>query len=284
MKQTKTIDLDLLKSWVGREASVVDSLEIGAVRRVAAFFDRPTDIDVGDPLEETWHWCFFHPALGHDALGHDGHPRTGGFLPPLDLPRRMWGGSKLEFHAPLRAGRNAEKISRVLAVDVKQGRTGTLGLVKIEHRISQEGVLCRAEEQDIVYREAAKPSDNPASAPECPDGAEYNGQVHPDPVMLFRYSALTYNSHRIHYDRAYAKSEEGYEDLVVHGPLTASLLARFARESRGNTPLSRFAFRGTSPLFVGAPFDLSARNQNACLQLWATRPVGGMAMSATAVF
>ncbi len=280
----KSLDVDYLRDWVGREETATDLIDIGTLRRIGAFFDRDTAIAPGDPVDETWHWCFFHPATAHDDLSGDGHLITGGFLPPFALPRRMWGGSSLTFHAPLLAGKIAEKTSRVLSVDLKQGKSGALGLVKVEHLISQDGTLCRREEQDIVYREAATGPQGAAKAPDCPEGTQHRVEVLPDPVRLFRYSALTYNAHRIHYDRTYATSEEGYPGLVVHGPLTASLLAGFARSLRAGAPLKAFSFRGTSPLFDSAAFTLNARSDDDTEILWAERPGGGMAMSARAEF
>ena len=284
MDQQKSLDITYLNQWMGREEVAVDLLEIGLLNRIGAFFELPSAFSRGDPIPETWHWCFFHVPRAQAELGHDGHPRTGGFLPPFELPRRMWGGSRLHFHRPLVAGEAAEKISRIASVDLKRGKSGTLGLVTVEHRITQGGNLCRTEEQDIIYREAATAANAALTLVDCPDGSENTREVAPDPVMLFRYSALTYNAHRIHYDRSYAQSEEGYAGLVVHGQLTASFLADFARQLRNGAPLQSFSFRGTSPLFDGEVFHLHAKAEPDALRLWAQRPDGGMAMAAKAKF
>ena len=280
----RTLDLEILKGWEGREESATDFLDLNTLSRIRAFFGLEPSIFRGDPVDETWHWCFFHAAVPTSGLGQDGHPKTGDFLPPFDLPRRMWGGSRLVFERPLKAGEEATKTSRVVSVDLKTGKSGKLGLVKVAHEIAQGGHLCRREEQDIVYREAATGPQGRGPAPECPDAPEVSTTVTADPVTLFRYSALTYNAHRIHYDRDYATTEEGYPGLVVHGPLTASLIAGFARSQRDRAPLAAFSFRGTSPLFDGDLFSLNARSESAAMTLWAERLGGGMAMTAEARF
>lgn len=280
----RTLDLDTLKAWEGRRESTTDMLHLAVLSRLRAFLAMDPAVSAGDPVDETWHWCFFHPSVPTDRLGHDGHPKTGGFLPPFDLPRRMWGGSRLTFHDTLVAGEVATKESTILSVDLKTGRSGSLGIVKVVHRVLQNGRLCREEEQDIVYREAATGAQGRAKASDCPDGATGSVTVRPDPVTLFRYSALTYNAHRIHYDRDYATAEEGYPGLVVHGPLTATLLAGFSRAGRDRAPMRGYEFRGTSPLFDGEPFTLNVRKDGDGDTLWAERPGGGMAMSATATY
>lgn len=280
----RTLDIDRLKTWEGREETVRDMIDLPTLSRVRAFFGRKPQVSAGEALPETWHWFFFHPATGPEDLGPDGHPRTGGFLPPFDLPRRMWGGSRLQFEAPLRAGEVAERSSRVVSVDLKSGRSGKLGLVKVEHVISQHGATCRREVQDIVYREAAT---GPQPVPNGPaaSGRPLQSQlVTPDTVTLFRFSALTWNAHRIHYDRDYAMDEEGYPGLVVHGPLTASLLALFSREGRDGAPMTEFTFRGTSPLFDGTPFGLNVMRDGGQDTLWAAREGAGMSMTAEATY
>ncbi len=280
----RTLELDVLQGWIGREEAVTDFLDLAALRRVRTYFGMSPNVAEGDAIDETWHWCFFNPAVPAAQLARDGHPMTGDFLPPFDLPRRMWGGSRLSFHEPLRAGKEAKRVSRILSVDLKRGKSGTLGLVKVEHVISQDGAVCRREEQDIVYREPASGPQAAISAPECPTGSQASQEVKPDPVTLFRYSALTYNAHRIHYDRDYATGEEGYPALVVHGPLTASLLVGFSRANRDRAPMTAFSFRGTSPLFDTAPFTLHSSAEGNKDTLWVERPGGGMAMIAEALY
>ncbi|QFT61046.1 hypothetical protein FIU94_19610 (plasmid) [Sulfitobacter sp. THAF37] len=280
----RTLDLETLKAWEGRTETTTDMLDLSVLSRLRAFLAMDPAVAAGDPVDETWHWCFFHPSASAHQLGHDGHPKTGGFLPPFDLPRRMWGGSRLTFHDTLVAGEQATKDSIILSVDLKTGRSGSLGIVRVLHRVLQNGRLCREEEQDIVYREAATGPQGRAKAPDCPEGATGSTSVMPDPVTLFRFSALTYNAHRIHYDRAYATTEEGYAGLVVHGPLTATLLAGFSRAGRDRAPMQSYEFRGTSPLFDSEPFTLNVRAEGDTDTLWAERPGGGMAMSATATY
>lgn len=278
----KTLDIDRLKTWEAREETVSDMIDLPTLRRVRAFFDRDPEIASGEALPETWHWFFFHPATAPGALAADGHLLTGGFLPPFDLPRRMWGGSRLSFEAPLRAGEVAERTSRVLSVDLKCGRNGKLGLVTVEHVIAQGDRECRREVQDIIYREAAVGPQSVPEGPAVPGAAQDSRTVHPDPVTLFRFSALTWNAHRIHFDRDYATGEEGYPGLVVHGPLTASLLAEFSRAGREDAPMTAFSFRGTSPLFDGTPFALNVMRDDNLDTLWAARDGAGVAMSAEA--
>ncbi len=240
----------------------------------------------GAPLPAGWHWMFFNPFAPRAQLGEDGHPRRGGFLPDVGLPRRMWAGGRLSYLSPLPVGADAERESEILSVTAKSGRAGRLVFVTVRHRISQGGALCIEEEQDIVYREAPTPdAPKPKPAP-APEGADRSVAVSPDPVLLFRYSALTDNGHRIHYDRPYATGEEDYPGLVVHGPLTATLLQGFAASARPGARLALFEFRGIAPLFVDRPFRLESKPgaEGNALDLWARGPDGELAMKASAVF
>ncbi|TMV08354.1 FAS1-like dehydratase domain-containing protein [Arenibacterium halophilum] len=248
---------------------------------LAATLDRDETPADGDALPPGWHWLYFNPFVQRRNIGDDGHPKRGGFLPAVALPRRMWAGGRLTYHQPLTLGTEAEKVSEILNVKAKTGRAGSLVFVTVQHRLLQNGALCIEEEQDIVYREAAAPgAPRPAPAP-APDNASRSEVVTPDPVLLFRYSALTSNGHRIHYDRTYARDEEDYRDLVVHGPLTATLLQGFATAGKGR--LARFEFRGMAPLFVDRPFTLEAGSpENGVLPLWAKGPDGELAMQASA--
>lgn len=237
----------------------------------------------GDPLPPGWHWLYFNPFVQRRNIGADGHPKRGGFLPAVTLPRRMWAGGRLAYHAPLTIGREAEKVSEIIAVKAKSGRVGQLVFVTVKHSLSQDEILCIEEEQDIVYREAAAPgAPKPTPAP-APDAATRSEQVTPDPVLLFRYSALTSNGHRIHFDQTYAREEEDYRDLVVHGPLTATLLQGFATQS-GAGRLTRFEFRGVAPLLGDRPFSIEAGEEaDGTIPLWAKGPDGELAMEARAV-
>ncbi|HYD64466.1 FAS1-like dehydratase domain-containing protein [Azospirillum sp.] len=240
----------------------------------------------GRALPPGWHWLYFNPFVRRGEIGADGHPRRGGFLPDVGLPRRMWAGGRLTYHAPPPLGAEAEKRSEITDVSAKSGKGGRLVFVTVRHEIHAAGTLCVEEEQDIVYREAAVPGTPPPPSTPAPEGAEWSEEVVPDPVLLFRYSALTSNGHRIHYDRPYARDEEHYPDLVVHGPLTATLLQGLAARCRPEARLHRFSFRGVAPLFVSAPFRIEAKAGEApdALDLWARGPDGGLAMRAEARF
>lgn len=268
---------------VGRTESHVQMISADRAAGLAATLDLDNTPRDGDPLPPGWHWLYFNPFVQRRNVGSDGHPKRGGFLPDVALPRRMWAGGRVVYNAPLIIGKEAEKTSEILAVKAKSGRAGQLVFVTVRHRLSQDGAVCIEEEQDIVYREAAAPgAPKPEPAP-APDGATRSETVTPDPVLLFRYSALTSNGHRIHYDREYARDEEDYRDLVVHGPLTATLLQAFATAAQGER-LARFDFRGMAPLFVDRSFTLEAgAGKDGALQLWAKGPDGELAMQASAV-
>ena len=237
-------------------------------------------------LPPAWHWMFFNPVARRSELGPDGHPRRGNFLPDLGLPRRMWAGGRLTYHAPLPIGAEAERKSEIVDVVSKTGRSGRLAFVTVRHRIVSGATLCIEEEQDLVFREAALPGAPGALPVQAPVDARWSEPFTPDPVLLFRYSALTENGHRIHYDQPYARAVEGYRDLVVHGPLIATLLHGLAARCRGDAPLRRFSFRATAPLFVDRPFHLEAAplDGDSALSLWARGPDGELAMQAEARF
>ena len=227
---------------------------------------------------------FFNPFVRRGEIGADGHPKRGGFLPDVALPRRMWAGGRLTFHAALPVGAMATRDSTIMDVVTKDGRSGRLVFVTVRHIVSAGGAVAIEEQQDIVYREAAAPG-TPAPKPApAPEGAAWFEEITPDPVLLFRYSALTSNGHRIHYDKPYATGEERYPDLVVQGPLIATLLQGLAVRAMPDRRLATFAFRGMSPLFVGAPFHIEAAAEGDGLSLWARGPEGGLGMKAEATF
>jgi len=272
--------------WIGREEERCERILGSAVEAMAATLDLEHSPRAGEPLPPGWQWLFFNPVVRCNALGIDGHPRRGGFLPPIELPRRMWAGSRIRYLADLPVEAQATRRSRILKIENKTGKGGSLSFLTVQHIISCDGTPCISEEQDIVYREAPPPGAVTARAPKRHDGVpQWNRSVLPDTTLLFRYSALTFNGHRIHYDQAYARNEEGYPDLVVHGPLTATLLQQFALEHGAGRPLVRFDFRGATPLFVGRAFQLEGRQtEDGTLELWACGPDGELAMSATAAF
>lgn len=240
---------------------------------------------VGDPLPPLWHFVQFREARPRSDLGDDGHPRLGGFIPDFGLPRRMWAGGRLEFLAPLRVGDDAVRRSTVLNTALKDGRSGRLAFVTVLHEITGPAGLAVREEQDIVYRQPHDP-DAPArpAPPPAPEGAEWMQEMTADPTLLFRYSALTFNGHRIHYDLDHARRTEGYAGLVVHGPLLAQCMADLARTCAGRA-LAAFSFRAVSPVTHGTGFAICGTPDGADgARLWVRGPGGGLAMEGTARF
>ena len=273
------------EGWVGREEERTERIASGPVQALAATLDIEHAPAAGEPLPAGWHWMFFNPVVRRSGLGPDGHPQRGGFLPPIELPRRMWAGGRLNYLADVPVDAAATRRSLIKKVENKVGKRGSLWFVTVEHTVSCNGQRCIVEEQDIVYREATPPG-APAAKPEPYDGiAQFGRDYRPDTTVLFRYSALTFNGHRIHYDQPYATGEEGYPGLVVHGPLTATLLQQLALEHGKGRKLAQFEFRGVSPLIVDRAFRLEGREgDDGKLALWARGPDGELAMSATAAF
>ncbi len=244
-----------LSSWVGRRETIDDQLSLNLIQRIAATLGEAAP-QLGEPLPPLWQWCFFQPAVAELGLGADGHPARGGFLPPADNRNRMWAGGRVEFRQPLRVGGDAQRVSTILRVEEKHGRTGALLFVTVQHDYLQDGQLAIREEQDIVYREPTPPKLGAAAA--LPE-AGWQESITPTPTLLFRYSAVTFNGHRIHYDWPYVTETEGYPGLVVHGPLMATLnLRAFCRANPGAT-LQRFAYRGVRPLIAPQPFVAGGR-------------------------
>jgi 3-methylfumaryl-CoA hydratase len=272
-----------VREWIGRTETVRDGLGTEHARRAAATFDDAvTVIAAGDPLPPLWQWFYFLPCAPQSALDADGHPQRGGFLPPIPFPRRMFAGSRMTFHRALRLGEPAERAGEIRDVVLKSGRSGSLAFVTVQYRFTQHGELCIEEEQDIVYREPGAAVQAPvvATAPPPMDG-QWSRTITPDSRVLFRFSALTFNAHRIHYDRPYAAGEEGYPGLVVHGPLTAMLLADLVRRHTDRR-ITSFAFRGLAPLFDLAPFHLIGTPSADSVALQALAPDLTPALSAQA--
>jgi len=272
-----------LKSWIGHEMILEDKLRLEPAHFMQATLDRKPTIRLGDSLPPLWHWLYFLEAKTIGELGREGHPKTGGFLPPVELPRRMWAGGRFEFINSLQLGKEATKHSTITSVMEKEGRSGKLCFVTIKHNICQEGRSSVIEEHDIVYREdplsgEPKSEPNPTSMP-----VDFSETIHPSEVMLFRYSALTFNGHRIHYDVDFARSVEGYEGLVFHGPLTATLLIDLALRQTGKQP-KQYSFRALAPLAGIIPFEIAGKEVDDSLDLWAIRNDGVIAMSAQVVF
>ncbi|RDD69036.1 FAS1-like dehydratase domain-containing protein [Paracoccus versutus] len=270
------IDIAHLQTWIGRTEESRDVIAPAHVRRMAALLDRPAPAR-GEALPPLWHWTFFTPEAPQSQIGPDGHPRRGGFLPPVPLPRRMWAGGRLTFHAPIHVGEEVSRTSEILSVTEKSGRQGALVFLTVRHSLATGAGLAIEEEQDIVYREPSTSAQPAAVAEVAP--ADWRDPLDPDPVLLFRYSALTFNAHRIHYDLPYATGEEGYPGLVVHGPLTATLLMEGFVRHIGKPPRS-FSFRGQAPLFAGGRMQVCGRITAEGHDLWAEGPGGYTGMSA----
>lgn len=278
------IDLAHLQQWIGRTQVAEDVVAPSLVDR----FNATIGLDAGrarggDVAPRLIHFCLCVDAVPIAALGADGHPARGDFLPPVSLPRRMWASSALQFEGDLRVGDAVRRHSRLASVEVKQGKGGVLCFVKVEHRITANDQPVVTETQTIVYRDAAAGASAPAPAPDpAPQGVDVT-RVDISPPLLLRYSALTFNAHRIHYDLPYATGEEGYPGLVVHGPLQATLLFHFAARCHDGRAPDRFAFRGIAPAFCGVPLDLHAGHMEAGkLALWSAAPQGPIAMQAEA--
>ena len=276
------------RGWIGRTEQRTDLVTAAPLHALAATLDR----DEAEPLPGTdipplAHWLYFLPAAPAREIGPDGHPQRGAFLPPVPLPRRMWAGGRLEFHHPLQVGDEITRRSRIAQVDEKEGRSGTLVFVTVRHEVFNARGLAITEEHDIVYREApllGAVASNPAPAPQpAPPEASFSREIVPNPVLLFRYSALTFNGHRIHYDRSYATEVEGYPGLVVHGPLIATLLVDLLRHERPLARLKRFAFTAVRPTFDIHRFHVCGRDDgSSTFQLWGRDREGCLTMRAEA--
>lgn len=248
-----------LAGWQPSVAEMETSIDARTATMLAAIFDQAPMRD-GDELPPSWHWAFFiEPALQRD-LGADGHARKGGFLPPIDLPRRMFAGSYIKFHRPLLIGGTYRRASKIASIEMKEGRSGKLAFVKVEHVISDaEGTEHLTEQQDIVYREPDGATKKSAPAPMEVKAWTWTQDIVTDPVMLFRYSAVTFNGHRIHYDHSYVTQEEGYPGLVVHGPLLATLMLESLREKLPHERVASFRFAGKAPVFSGQKFQAAGK-------------------------
>jgi 3-methylfumaryl-CoA hydratase len=241
--------LSALRSWQGRTESIKDFITSAPMRALSATLDRSdADPTQGTELPPLWHWLYFLPHHAQSEIGVDGHAKRGGFLPPVPLPRRMWAGGRLHWHAPLKVGDAVKRTSTILSVTHKTGRTGDLLFVVVKHDIHNASGLCVCEEHDIVYRPAAQKGELSPAPILAPQKSKWQRDVMPDAVLLFRYSALTFNGHRIHYDRSYVTEEEGYPGLVVHGPLVATLLVDLVRRNT-DRKMQSFEFKALRPTF-----------------------------------
>ncbi|WP_322005142.1 FAS1-like dehydratase domain-containing protein [Paraburkholderia tropica] len=274
-----------LRSWIGRTQTEEEFVSPRLARQLAATLDYEHSPSTGDVLPPLWHWALFPHISPQSQLGPDGHPPRGGFLPPISLPRRMWAGSRVRFERCINVGSHVTRTSQILDVAHKEGRSGSLIFVRLRHELEDEKGSLISEEQDVVYREAASNPYVAADGPKAPTSWTWQREIKPDALLLFRYSADTFNGHRIHYDRTYAIRQEGYPALVVHGPLIATLLVDLVRRCLPGATLSSFSFKAVSPLFDNEPFYIHAArvSDSREVRLWAANAAGVLCVDATAV-
>jgi len=283
---TTATPLDHLSEWIGRSEQRDDEVTPAPLAGLTATLDRADDAPptAGSVLPPLAHWLYFLPQALQRELGPDGHPKRGGFLPPVPLPRRMWAGGRLQFHHAIRVGEAVTRRSTIASVEAKYGRSGALVFVTVRHQVMNAHGEAVTEEHDIVYRENPAPGAVPPTPAQAPTDETFSRAITPDPVLLFRYSALTFNGHRIHYDRSYVTEVEGYPGLIVHGPLIATLLVDLLRRELPGAVLRQFDFKAASPLFDIHPFTVCGRRDvDGSVALWARNHLGQLAMSARAV-
>lgn len=266
--------MDDLQAWIGRSESLTAEINAMPLLQMRATLDRePGTAPKGESVPPAWHWLYFPPLTRQSDLGDDGHARRGGFLPPVPLPRRMWAGSRFTFRRPLRVGEVAVRRSEIIDVTAKQGRSaGPLVFVTIRHTVSVGADECVIEEQDLVFRNVAP---NEASVPaDAAPPADWSYTLTPTETLLFRFSALTFNTHRIHYDHPYATQVEGYPALVVHGPLLALLMLDLVVQQAGADAVAAFRFQARRPVFVPQPITVSARRTQSGCETWVATSAG----------
>jgi len=276
-----------LRAWIGRSETVQDEIGATPVKALNATLDHPAmPAGTGTQLPPLWHWLYFLPLHQQSEIGPDGHAKRGGFLPPVPLPRRMWAGSQFEFRSPVRVGDAVERTSTIADVSAKEGRTGKLVFVKVQHEVRCNGSAEPAivEFHDIVYRDAKRPDDVEPPPQRAEAGAAWQRVIVSDDVLLFRYSALTFNGHRIHYDRKYVTEVEGYPGLIVHGPLIATLLMDLVRRNAPDAEVATFRFKAVRPTFDLNPFRVNGQLQDdgKTVKLWAQDHEGWLTMDAIA--
>ena len=280
-----TSDINL-SAWVGRSETLHDCINPTPVKALSATLDHPSALVVGTALPPLWHWLYFLPMHQQSEIGADGHAKRGGFLPPVPLPRRMWAGSQFEFRSAVRVGDAVARTSTIESVSTKEGRTGKLVFVKVRHELHCNGDADAAlvEFHDIVYREAKHANEVVPPPVFAPENALWQREIVPDDVLLFRYSALTFNGHRIHYDRRYVTQVEGYPGLIVHGPLIATLLLDLLRRQRPDADIASFRFKAVRPTFDLHSFKVNGLPQadGKTIHLWACDHEGWLTMDATA--
>lgn len=276
---TELLNIEALRKWIGSELHGSDIVTPELVARFRATFNLTGADAAGTVAPQGIHWCLAPSAVPTELLGHDGHPQRGGFLPPIALPRRMWAGGALQLRHPIKIGDHVLRRSRIDDIALKEGRTGPLCFMTVTHQMTVQNVSVIDERQDIVFR-GLQPG-SPAASGRAARHAGRTMAIRTDPPLLFRYSALTFNGHRIHYDRRYCLEEEGYPGLVVHGPFQATMLLHFAGMAAGTPPKS-FAFRSVAPLFDEAAFSLNAIDEDSVSEMWTANEAGVLAMTAEA--
>ena len=275
----------ILNEWLGRQESHNDQLTLFPANALAAALDHDQRFAEGDALPALWHWLYFLSYAKQSELGSDGHAHRGGFLPPVSLPRRMWAGGDLRWHRPLQLGTKVRRLSSIQSIEQKQGKSGELVFVKVLHEISDAAGVAMQEVHDIVYRGHSLPGNLGKSSSDSQplEPSEFSRSLVPDSVLLFRYSALTFNGHRIHYDRRYTMEDEGYAGLIVHGPLVATLLAELLREHRPDAKWLSFRFKALLPMIEGEPLKLCGKaSGEGHYELWAENAHGSVTMTASA--
>jgi 3-methylfumaryl-CoA hydratase len=279
------VNIEYLRTWIGKSESRLDRVTSAPAAALSVTLDRDDPFpNEGDLLPPLWHWLYFLPLHRPFEINSDGMGKRGSFFPPIPLPRQMYAGNRQKFERPLRVGDNISRTSRIVDVSQKEGRSGTLAFVLVQHEIRDGAGLAVTEEQEMVYLENPKPGDPLPKSIAAPSDASWSREIHPDEILLFRFSALTFNAHRIHYDRTYVREIEGYPDLVVHGRLIVILLADLLRRNLPDATIVQFSSRAVRPLFSGARFDLSGRveGDGKTVKLWASNSEGLLATDAVA--
>jgi len=290
------IDMEQMQQWIGKQQQSVDTVTAVPIMALRATLDQPdVNVKAGHQLPELWHWLYFLPLARQSEIGADGHPERGGFLPPVPLPRRMWAGSQFTFNQPVRVGDFIKRTSTIENVTHKTGKSGDLVFVRVKHDIKHidrpqdlnttaNNTIAITEFHDIVYRQAPQPDAKPPAPKAAPESADWEHLIETDDVLLFRYSALTFNGHRIHYDRRYVTEVEGYPGLIVHGPLIATLLLEQMRKALHDAVITHYEFKALKPVFDTHPFYAcgSVKPDNNTVQLWAKDHHGNVTMEAVA--
>ena len=280
------MDINHLRSWIGKKESHDDTATAFPVAALSATLDRKDPPpQTGDAIPHSGHWLYFLETAPNAELGHDGHPKRGGFLPPVPLPRRMWAGGRIDFRAPVCVGDAIRRESEILSVEAKSGKSGNLVFVTVRHTVSANGSIAIVEEHDIVYRDAAKPGDTPPAGKPAPQQAAWRRELQASEAVLFRYSAITFNGHRIHYDIDYCRQAEGYPGLIVHGPLQTTLLLDLCRRNDAR-PVRTLDYRATHPVFHQETFSVNGQPSadGKSVELWTANAAGSYAMRGTATF